>query len=398
MINDNKRVLMLGHLAYIIMQFNIPNIKLLIDMGYKVDVACNFELEYNTLLTKEKIENFKRELDEFGCGYYQVDFHRSPVHALMNLRAYKQVSDLLEKKEYKFVHCHSPIGGFIGRLVCKKNKVKVFYTAHGFHFYKGAPIKNWILYYPAEWICSWYTDVLITINKEDYEQARRRLHAKKTVYIPGVGIDVEKFILARGRRFEKRKELGIKEGDILLLSVGELNRNKNHELAIRALAALKKERSIDNIHYYICGQGALEKYLLELIGDLDLNENVRLLGYRRDVEEIIGASDLFLFLSKREGLPMSLMEAMAGGLPCIVTGVRGNTDLVENKLNGFVINFDESELKRKISLLCDNKKIRMKMSEKSAELVKSRDVHIVDKMMHDIYQQKTEDLEIKEDG
>lgn len=187
-----KRMLMLASVALMIDQFNMPNIRLLQEMGYEVDVACNFE-KGNTC-SDEKIEKLKSTLNEIHVRFYQVDFARDITQVFQNIKAFRQVNQILRKNQYTFIHCHSPIGGVAGRVLGKLNKTKVIYTAHGFHFYKGAPLKNWLIYYPVEWICSWMTDTLITINAEDYIQAKNKFHAKRVRYIPGVGVEVGKFM------------------------------------------------------------------------------------------------------------------------------------------------------------------------------------------------------------
>ena len=148
------------------------------------------------------------------------------------------------------MHCHSPIGSVVARLAAsqfRKDGLKVIYTAHGFHFYKGAPRINWMIFYPIEYVCSFITDVLITINKEDYNFAIKHMHSNQVKYIPGVGINVEKFSEEVSNREEKRRELGISKNDIVLFSVGELNDNKNHKIVIEALANIKEK----NIKYLI---------------------------------------------------------------------------------------------------------------------------------------------------
>ncbi|WP_158096081.1 glycosyltransferase family 4 protein, partial [Cloacibacillus sp. An23] len=310
-------------------QFNIPNIKLLIDMGYKVDVACNF-VEGNTC-SDAKIEELKNKLTEMGVDYYQIDFARSVRHILQNLKAYRQVLSLMRTNQYKFIHCHSPIGGVCGRLAGHRTHTKVIYTAHGFHFYKGAPLLNWLVYYPIEKYLSRYTDVLITINKEDYAIAKNKMHAKRTEYVPGVGIDVEKIKSVKVDRNKKRAELGIPQDAFVLISVGELNKNKNHEVVIKAVGAM---RETQNIHYIIAGQGPLDKYLLSLTEKYGLEKRVYLLGFRTDVIELLKSSDVFVFPSRREGLGLAALEAMTSGLPLITTYVGGIKDYTQDGVTG----------------------------------------------------------------
>lgn len=322
------KVLILASVASMIDQFNIPNIKLLIEMGFTVEVACNF-LSGNTC-SDEKIQTLKTMLDKMGVKIYQIDFARDAFKLSQNLRAYRQVLEIMTNNRYEFIHCHSPIGGLCGRLAGHKTKTKVIYTAHGFHFYKGAPLLNWLVYYPIEKFLSRYTDVLITINKEDFARAKT-FHARKVEYVPGVGIDIDKIQAVTVDRTKKRKELGIPDDAFLFISVGELNRNKNHEIVIRALSMLDAN---DNLYYIIAGTGPLKGHLQSLIKKSGLSSRIQLLGYRTDVIKLLKISDCFVFPSLREGLPVALMEAITCGLSVVCSSIRGNTDLVDDDLNG----------------------------------------------------------------
>ena len=331
------KILYVTTISNTVNSFLIPHIKMLIDEGHQVDVAFNIEQEV------------KAEIFEMGCKVYALPLHRSPLKK-DNFKAYKMLKNIIFSEGYDLVHTHTPVASAIVRLVCKKlNNVRVFYTAHGFHFYKGAPFINWLVYYPVERWLARYTDTLITINKEDYERAKRKFKAKRVEYIPGVGVDIEKYRNLRINKLLKRKEIGVPEESFLILSVGELNNNKNHEVAIRALAEIQD----NTIHYVICGQGPLERYLKSLSTELKLKDNIHFLGYRYDILEICKASDLFVFPSFREGLSVALMESMACDLPVVCSKIRGNNDLVEHGINGFLIDenrpseYSESFLKIK---------------------------------------------------
>lgn len=332
-----NNVLILASVASMIAQFNMSNIRLLKNMGYNVEVACNFQEGNN--LSEEEIGNLKTMLTSMGVTFYQIDFSRSILQFRKNFTAFNQVKKIVSNKKYEFIHCHSPIGGLIGRIAGKLHGVKVLYTAHGFHFYKGAPLKNWILFYPVEKICSYMTDVLLTINIEDYAFAKQHMNAKKTIYIPGVGIDLGKFKSKDIDKKSKKAELGLNSDDIVLFSVGELNHNKNHELVIKALHEIGDSR----IHYLIAGVGVLREYLQDLSEKYGLSNNVHLLGYRKDISELCQISDLFVFPSLREGLPVSVMEAMASGLPVIASNIRGNRDLVDNDKGGILLPVNNAE-------------------------------------------------------
>nr|WP_278245697.1 glycosyltransferase [[Eubacterium] cellulosolvens] len=232
----------------------------------------------------------------------------------------------VEEGKYDLVHCHTPIAAAVTRVACRplrKKGVKVLYTAHGFHFYDGAPLKNWLLYYPVEWLCAFWTDGLITINSEDYRRAKKRLHAKRVYYVPGVGTNIDGFGV--DCKHEIRKEFNIPESAILFLSVGELNKNKNHQVVIKALAEVNNT----NIYYIIAGAGD-EVPLKDLIQKYRLENRVFLAGYRTNIKDFLADADVYILPSIREGLNVSIMEAMASGKPCLVSDIRGNRDLIDD--------------------------------------------------------------------
>lgn len=304
------------------MNFFIPFIRLLLNEGHRVDLAAN-----------EKIKKVQICYREWGCKIHPITCSRTPFK-IGNITAIKQIRKIVNENNYNLVHCHTPIAAVCARIACRKLRksgVKVIYTTHGFHFYKGAPLINWIIYYPIEKLCSHWTDVLITINKEDYIFAREKMMAKKIEYIPGVGIDIDKFRNTVVDIVKKRSEIGVPKDSFLLLSVGELNKNKNHELVIRAIAKMKNP----NIHYVIAGIGSQHKHLRNLANKLGITDQLHLLGYREDVAELYKASDAYAHPSFREGLSVSIMEAMASGLPVICSKIRGNIDLIDEN-GGFL--------------------------------------------------------------
>lgn len=294
--------------------FHLPYLKWFKEHGYEVHVAAKNDFINEPCI----IPNCDK--------YYDVKFARFPF-SKTNIKAYKQLKKLIQENNYDIIHCHTPVAGVLTRLAARNSKnTTVIYTAHGFHFFKGAPLLNWLIYYPVERFCARYTDKLITINKEDYERAKRFSLRKngKVYYVPGVGINLEKIQNLKVNVKQKKKELGISKNIPILLSVGELNKNKNHETVLQALSKLKDK----NFIYLICGRGVLKEYLERKIQELHLENKAKLLGYRSDVIKILKTADLFIFPSKREGLPVSVIEAMATGLPVIASNVRGNRDLI----------------------------------------------------------------------
>ncbi|MDE7325572.1 MAG: glycosyltransferase [Lachnospiraceae bacterium] len=319
-----KKVLMVACVPVMIKHFNIPNIQILQKMGYQVEVAFNcYEDE---MWSKTDWIECNRQLNAKKVLVHQVDFTRNAAKIIEHVKAYRQLKAIVEKGKYEFIHCHTPIAAAIARIVAHRTKTRILYTAHGFHFFKGAPLKNWLLYYPVEKFLSRWTDCLITINREDYQRAKKKFHAGRTEYVPGVGVDVEKFNSRLVDTKVKRESLGVSDHDIMLLSVGELSERENHEIVIRAL----KEFNNPKLKYYIVGQGGLQEHLTTLIKNYGLEDKISLLGYRTDISELCQAADLFVFPSKQEGLPVALMEAIACETPVICSKIRGNVELVRN--------------------------------------------------------------------
>ena len=324
-------------------QFNMPNIRLMKEMGYEVDVATNF-LKGSTC-SDEKIAVLKKNLQEMNVRCFQIDFSRNVLNIGENLKAYKQTKKIIDENNYALIHSHSPIGGFLSRIAARnarKNGTKMIYTAHGFHFFKGAPLMNWLIFYPIERISSRWTDVLVTITHEDFQLAQKKMYAKEVVYVPGVGINTSVFAPKEGDsaiNAKKRVELGLAMTDTVMLSVGELNKNKNHEIVLRAMAQLGRS----DLHYVIAGRGDLKDHLEQLAKDLGVSKHLHLLGFRTDVKELFKMADFFAHPSFREGLSVAVMEAMANGLPVICTEIRGNTDLIEDKKGGYLFKPAEQE-------------------------------------------------------
>lgn len=379
--NDEPKALMLASVASMIDQFNMKNIQILLDLGYKVDVVCNCK-DGNTI-SAERIENMICRLAEKGVDVIHVPIPRKISNVKQIMKSLKEVKLLCEKKRYRLLHCHSPIGSVVARLAAKDARkrygTKVIYTAHGFHFYKGASKRNWMIFYPIEKICAVITDVLITINKEDYALAKKHMGARIIKYVPGIGVDTNKFYMENYDASKKKEEIGLAEDDIMILSVGELNRNKNQEVIIRAIAKLNNPR----IHYIIAGKGDNEEYLVKLAKKMDVN--LHLLGYRTDIAELLNSADIYAFPSLREGLSVALMEAMSAGLPCVVSKIRGNTDLIVEGKGGYLCDPSDVDAFYKGIKTLLNKEVRRLLGEFNRIIVKQFDVTKIEKIMIEIY-------------
>lgn len=357
-----------------IMEFHLPYLQMFKEQGWETAVAARNDYENPADCVVP------------GCdSYFDIPFERNPLK-WGNFRAYRQLKMIIDNGEYDIIHCHTPVGAMLTRLAARKarkRKTRVIYTAHGFHFYKGAPLLNRFIYYPVEKWLSRYTDTLITINREDYAAAQK-FHAKEVRYVHGVGVDTRKFGAAIDRG-KKRAELGLQENDFALLSVGELISRKNHEVVVRALGELKKSGHLEHTVYLICGRGVLEKKLESLVQELGLSGAVRFLGYRNDISEICTACDLFAFMSRQEGLPVALVEAMACGLPCICSEIRGNTDLIRNGENGCIVPSTPQGVANAIMELRGQVEVRTRLSGQARTEAEKYDIRTVEQEMYGIY-------------
>ncbi len=376
------RVLMVASVASMIQQFNMPNLALLQGMGCQVEVACNFGKECAT--SEEAVAAFRAELERMHIPSHDLICPRSMLALRQIRQTYAQLKELTKQGHFDLVHTQSPIGGVLTRLAFRKARrqgTKIIYQAHGFHFFKGAPLKNWLLFYPIEKICSWFTDVLITINREDYHRAVRKFHAKRVEFVPGIGVNMGNFTLAPQVRQEKRMELGVAQSTKVLLSVGELNENKNHATVIRALAALKE---LDFV-YIICGQGGKMSELAALADSLGLADRVVLTGFRRDVAKFYQAADCFVFPSYREGLSVALMEAMASGLPCVVSRIRGNTDLIDQTGGILVPAGDVNAWTNALRPVLTEQNWGRQMAQRNRQVIQNHSLEKVQEQMAGIY-------------
>ena len=376
-----KKALMTAHVAYAIEMFNIPNIQLLQSMGYEVQVACNFD--DRSSLSDEKVQALKEKLTAMGVTYHNIPFQRNPLKP-QNLKAFLLLKKLIDREGFSMIHCHTPVGGILTRLAAVRSRMrgtKVIYTAHGFHFFKGAPLINWLIYFTAEWLCSFFTDILITINKEDFHNAEAGLHAKKVKYVPGVGVDTAHFAGTQGNRASLLKEISAGEDSIILLGVGELSDRKNHSVSIKALSEIKDER----VHLVIAGRGEKEEEFRALSKELSIEDRVHLLGFRTDIAELMKSADIFVFPSLQEGLPVALMEAMACSLPSVCSEIRGNTDLIEDSEGILCKVNDITAFREAVEKLINDETLRGSMAEKALAKSKEYDKKIIESYMRDIY-------------
>ena len=327
-----KKILLTATVQSHIVQFHRPLADILHEKGFELHVAAR-----NNLGEKNGLN-----LD-FADEVYNVPFSRSPK-STDNIKAYFELKKIIDQNSYDIIHCNTPMGGIVTRLAAvkaRKNGVKVIYTAHGFHFYKGAPKKNWLIFYPIEKMMARFCDVLIAITKEDYELARREF-CTNVQHIHGVGVYTERYHPVNpDTQLALRVNENLKKSDYVILCTGELNRNKNQKTLISTAAILKNE--IPNLKILLAGNGPLEQELKRQIIDLKLEDNIQLLGYRADLEKITPVADLVVSCSYREGLPLNIIEAMLCKKPVVVSINRGHKELVKDGCNGYIVKADAAE-------------------------------------------------------
>jgi len=371
-----KRVLFVATVVKThIMSFHLSALKLFQEMGWETAVAARNDYE-----------------DPADCripycdAFFDIPFERTPYHP-RNILCYQQLKRVIDEGGYTLVHCHTPVGGVLGRLAARgarKNGTRVLYTAHGFHFFQGAPLKNWLLYYPVEKACARLADGILTINEEDYRLAQKRLKTKQVFQLPGVGVDVERFAGIKGKRRELCGEYGIGTDDKIILSVGELNENKNQKVILKALTCVGMER----VHYLIAGEGNLRQELEAYATELQVRDRVHLLGFRNDVAELLKSSDVFVFPSHREGLSLSVMEAMAAGVPIVASRIRGNVDLIDEEKGGVLCwPNDEKGFAAGVVRLINDPELAARFSEHNLRKISGYDKNVVTEQLRKVYMQ-----------
>lgn len=339
-----KKILYCATVDYHFEAFHLPYMKWFKEQGWNVDVAAFGDIDL-----------------PYTDNKYNIPIQRSPFSKL-NITAYKQLKKIIDQNNYEIIHCHTPIGGALTRLAARqarKKGTKVIYTAHGFHFCKGAPLANWMLYYPIEKYLAHYTDNLITINNEDYQLAtKHRFKAGLINHVFGVGINTKQFkAISKSKKIQLKKSFGYAADDFLLFNAAEFNKNKNHQFLLKSFAHLKE--AVPNAKLLLAGEGPLLKRNEQLAKQLRIDHLVRFLGQRNDIDQLLPMCDLAVAASFREGLPVNVMEAMACELPVVAVVNRGHQELVYHNKTGWLLpTWDIEEFSKKVQLIAHNKSMQ----------------------------------------
>jgi len=350
-----KKVLFSATVDSHILAFHLPYLEWFKEQGYEVHVATN-----------------GREQIPYCDVKHTVSFERSPFK-MSNLKAIKQLKQIIDKEQFDIIHTHTPMGSVVTRLAARKARkkfnTKIIYTAHGFHFYKGAPFQFWAIFYPVEKFLSRFTDVLITINQEDYELASTKFKKTKVEYIPGVGISKEKFDiqLDEKEKLKLRKELGIKKDDFLMLYVAEISKRKNQMWLVKIIKPILIKNP--NIKLLLAGKDSLQNACHQKVKELGLEEQILFLGFRKDIPHLLRITNLLVSTSKQEGLPVNIIEGIFVNLPIVMTDCRGNRDLI-NKMNEIYLceQGNESQFQKNIEKVYQERKKQKKSKSLNEEI------------------------------
>lgn len=379
---EGRKILLVAKSLSHIALFHMPVIRMLKEEGWSVDVAGNNMAPGRDVLDLSGVDRV-----------FVVDFHRKPLH-WKNVGAYREMRRILREGRYDVVHCHTLAGGFVGRLaalgyrrelgrgrVWGQDGIRVLYTAHGFHFFRGGPVLYWILYYPLEKWLARFTDTLVVINGEDEKRAAR--FPCPVIRMPGVGVDTRR-CRETGDPGRVRTELGVPEGERIVLAIGELNRNKRMELVIRAFLEVGKK--VANLRLVIAGTGPREERLKCLVRKIGLEDRVVFAGFLTELYPLIRTSELVVSGSRREGLPVCIQEAMACGKPVVVTDIRGHRDLVEDGVQGFLVQGTRvQDMARAMERVLRDRKLAGSMGDSGRRRVEELDVNTVREKYRKLY-------------
>ena len=330
------------------------------------------------------------ECSEIFDHIWPINWTRSPFSPSNFRLAPKQVKAAVSAGNYDIVHVHSPIASFVTRYALKDlpKRPKVIYTTHGFHFHKGAnPVINEV-YKRLERTAGPWTDKLVVINHEDEAAARhyKIVPEDKILYMPGIGVDVEKYRAAHVTQTDTDAiytELGLKASDKLILMIAEFNPGKRHRDALSALKATGRK----DIIYAFAGLGPLEEAVKKQAADLGLGEQIRMLGYRKDIPVLLKASNALLLPSEREGLPRSVLEAMCAATPVIATEIRGVEDLLADNCGLMTKVGDVKAIAKALVWIADHPEEAKELGLRGQEKMKLFSLDNVIKMHEDLYEE-----------
>ena len=377
-----QKVLIVASVVSFIEWFNKENVDYLNkERNCELHIACNFEYMEDT--DEERTRKYIEKIKSEGVILHNIHFARSPF-SKANINCYRQLKAIIEENHFDLIHVHTPTVSILTRLAARKARKQgttVMYTCHGFHFHNAAPKKNWMMFYPMERVMSRFCDYIVTINKEDFNRAKT-FNAPNVRYIPGVGVNIKHIHNCKIDKKAYKREIGVPENCILVLSIGEMIERKNHEVIVRALAKVQNP----NVYYVICGKGPLREHLEKLANNLGVGDRVKFLGFRKDIPELCNTADISAFPSRIEGLGLAGIEAMAAGVPLVSSNVHGILDYVIDGKTGYALNPEDVDgFAKAISKLADDEELRNEMASNCWNAVAPFEIAYALRVMWNIY-------------
>lgn len=371
------RVLQLAARMLSLERFALPLMERLRDAGFHVEAMGQFD-------------GCEAPIADAGFAVHDWQAGHS-FHPLRIARARRQLRHFLATKRYDLIHSHCSFGGIIGNPVARRYTRHLIYTQHGFFVHEGLNPLARAAWLAIEKIGLRAADTVICVSRAEQELARRLAvgPAEKFVHVPGAGIDMGRFARQEGDRRERcqrlRQALGLRADDTVLLTVSRLTWDKGYREMIGAVRDLAAQG-----HRFVllaAGSGKDEAGIRKAVAAAGIEEHFRLLGWRDDVADLYCAADIFVFASHREGLPISPIEAMASGLPVVLSDIPGCREEVEDGVSGLLFpTGDTAALAAQLARLLADGGLRARLGEAARERATLFDLtHVLDLQL-ELYQ------------
>lgn len=362
----------------------LPQIDYFLKRKLSVEIACSPGVEVE-------------QLQQQGYIVHPIQIDRK-IDLVSNLKTIYQLVNLIHQNQYDLIHVHTPIAAVLGRIAAKLAGVKrIIYTAHGFPFHDQSSTSQYRFYFTVEKLCAPLTDLILTQSYEDFITAQKSgLCPPTKVRYLGNGVDIERFNRNRLQPSNQiiRKSLGIPEGSLIIGTVGRLSRKKGSGYLIEATAKLLPD--FPNLHTLIIG-GELstdpepfQAEIVEQISTLGIENHVTLTGYRDDIPELLSLLDIFTLPTfTHEGLPRSILEAMAMNLSVVATNIRGCREAVIHEKTGLIIPPQDSEkLAAALGKLLLNPELRREYGQAGRQRIEAEyDERFVFQRLEEYYQE-----------
>ena len=368
-----RKVLFTATIDKHILRFHLPYLEWFKQQGFEVHVAA------------------KGNEDIPFCDVrHTISVERTPF-SFNNIKAIRELKAITKKHQFDLVHCHTAMASVVTRLACletRKRGTKLLYTAHGFHFFKGGSLKNWLLYYPVEKLLSRYTDAIITINQEDFKLiSDKGFKTKGHLLESGMGVSTQRFYpVDTATKMELRSKKGYASDAFILIYVAEFIHRKNHQFILDEVEGLAKE--IHGLKIIFAGRGQLLEKMKAYAITKKIDDLVDFLGFRMDVNELMNLADLGISASRQEGLGLNLAEELFCGLPVVATNDRGHREIIKDGYNGFMFEQDNVQIfQQQILQLYNDEHLYKKMSVNATKATERFSLLKAKTALTEIYQQ-----------